>query len=119
VAKSKANKSSKPAKATKAAKRSSKERANDKPQPLEATRSVVPEEPAPRIAGEISSAEIGHVAGDVWGILDRFGELTLAELKKEVPAPADIVLAAIGWLAREDKLEFASSGRKLKVSLRK
>ena len=118
MAKSKTNKSSKPAKSTKLAKRSSRSRTNDKPSGLEATRSVVPEDAPPRVLGEMSSIEIGHVAGEVWGILSQHGDLTLADLKKEVPAPADLVLAAIGWLAREDKLKFTTAGRKVKVSLR-
>jgi hypothetical protein len=65
-----------------------------------------------------SPHEIGNVAGEIWGLLTNDGEQTLAGIKKSVDAPADIVLAAIGWLAREDKLEFATSGRTVKISLR-
>ncbi len=54
----------------------------------------------------LTGIEIGHVAGDVWAALGKDGELTLAALKKAVKAPPDLVVAAIGWLAREDKLEF-------------
>ena len=67
---------------------------------------------------QISDIEIGHVAGDVWGTLARSGPLTVAALKKEVKAPGDLVAAAIGWLAREDKLEFSNSGRTVKIGLR-
>ncbi len=66
----------------------------------------------------MSSVEIGHVAGDVWGVLSSNGPVTLAALKKDVDAPGDMVIAAIGWLAREDKLEFSTAGRSVKVSLR-
>jgi hypothetical protein len=69
-------------------------------------------------APAITSAEIGRVAGDVWGVLDRDGTQTVAAVKKAVDAPADVVAAAIGWLAREDKLEFSASGRAVKISLR-
>ena len=72
----------------------------------------------PRAVGAISDVEIGHVAGDVWGTLARSGPLTVAALKKEVKAPGDLVAAAIGWLAREDKLEFSNSGRTVKIALR-
>jgi len=58
------------------------------------------------------------VAGDVWGLLVRDGTLTVAAIKKSIDAPGDVVLAAIGWLAREDKLEFLTQGRSVKVSLR-
>lgn len=70
---------------------------------------------APRL---ISPPEIGRVAGDVWALLDRDGAQTVAAIKKSVDAHADIVMAAIGWLAREDKLEFAMKGRQLTISLR-
>src|SRR5690242_4865553 len=68
-----------------------------------------------RVPGVMSDVEIGHVAGDVWGILVRDGSLTVSAIKKAVPAPADLVLAAIGWLAREDKLEFSAQGRSVRV----
>jgi hypothetical protein len=66
----------------------------------------------------LSTEEIGHVAGDLWGYLDKGGAQTLAAIKKEVNAPNDLVLAAIGWLAREDKLSFSGNNRSLKISLR-
>jgi hypothetical protein len=80
--------------------------------------SPAPDKAEPRAIGPMSDVEIGHVAGDVWGALSRNGELTLAALKKEVHAPADLVAAAIGWLAREHKLEFSTAGRSVKFSLR-
>ena len=41
-----------------------------------------------------------------------------ATLKKSIDAPDDLILAAIGWLARENKLAFDANGRSIKVSLR-
>jgi len=81
-------------------------------------RDVVPEAALPRSPGTLSTTEIGHVAGDVWGLLVRDGAQTIAAIKKSVDAPPDLVLAAIGWLAREEKLEFSTQGRSVKVSLR-
>jgi Winged helix-turn-helix domain (DUF2582) len=81
-------------------------------------RDVEPEPAAVRSPGVFSSPEIGHVAGDVWGLLVRDGSLTVAAIKKSIDAPPDLVLAAIGWLAREDKLDFSTQGRSVKVSLR-
>ena len=66
----------------------------------------------------ISSEEIGRVSGEVWGLLIHNDGQSLAAIKKAVDAPADVVVAAIGWLAREDKLEFTTSGRMVKISLR-
>jgi hypothetical protein len=105
-------------KAAKSAKKGAARGAGKKPAKLEATRSVVPENEAALPVAEMSSTEIGHVAGSVWELLSRQDGMTLAALKKEVAAPADMVLAAIGWLAREDKLEFTTAGRGVKISLR-
>jgi hypothetical protein len=73
----------------------------------------------PTSVGEqaFSPHDIGNVAGEIWGLLAE-GEQTLAGIKKSVDAPPDIVLAAIGWLAREGKLEFATTGRTVKIALR-
>ncbi len=72
----------------------------------------------PTAAGrEFSSEEIGHVAGDVWRVLSEQGTKTAAELTKAVAAPAELVAAALGWLAREDKLGFETNGRTVSVSL--
>jgi hypothetical protein len=105
-------------KSTKSAKSPSDKKSKNKEPKLEVGRSFTPDKTAVRPAGGFSGDEIGHVAGDVWGVLNRDGGLTLAELKKSLGAPADIVVAAIGWLAREGKLEFATEGRTVKISLR-
>jgi len=65
-----------------------------------------------------SSDLIGDVAGDVWQLLAEQSGQSLAAIKKSIDAPADVVMAAVGWLAREEKLEFEQSGRSVKVSLR-
>lgn len=62
--------------------------------------------------------DIGQVAGLVWQLLNEQGEQSLASIKSSIDAPSDLVLAAIGWLAREDKLCFASKGRSVVLSLR-
>ncbi len=61
--------------------------------------------------------EIGHVAGDVWRVLSEDGSKTAAELTKAVAAPPELVAAALGWLARENKLSFETNGRSVTVSL--
>ena len=53
----------------------------------------------------------GETAGLVWNTLSAKGPMTLAALKKHVKAPADSVLMAVGWLAREDKLAVQQKGR--------
>jgi hypothetical protein len=63
-------------------------------------------------------AEIGETAGRVWHLLDEKGSLTIAKLVKEVDVPRDVIMQALGWLAREEKLEIEGDGRTRKVSLR-
>ena len=41
----------------------------------------------------------------------------MAEIKSEIDGPADLVVAAVGWLAREEKLRIRNSGRSIIVSL--
>lgn len=66
----------------------------------------------------ISNALIGETAGKIWQALAANNGQTLAALKKATDASDDHVVAAVGWLAREDKLAFESSGRTIKVTLR-
>ncbi len=66
----------------------------------------------------LSPLDIGAVAGEIWALLCQSDGQTLATLKKSIHAPPDVVVAAVGWLAREDKLEFTSTGRTLKISLK-
>lgn len=66
----------------------------------------------------MSDEQIGQTAGEIWHLLSTNGGQSLATVKKSIGAPPELTLAAVGWLAREGKLQFASSGRSLKVSLR-
>lgn len=63
-------------------------------------------------------AQIGETAGQIWHALNTKGTLTIAKLVKEVDAPRDTVMQALGWLAREDKITI-DDGRSRTVSLRK
>lgn len=60
---------------------------------------------------------IGETAGEVWQTLLEHGQLTLTQLAKEVDAPRDRVMQAVGWLAREDKIRFDEQARRKVISL--
>jgi len=62
--------------------------------------------------------EIGSAAGEVWLALTQNNNQTVAALKKSVQAPGDLVAAGIGWLAREEKLDFEQKGKTVRISLR-
>ena len=62
--------------------------------------------------------EIGTMAGAIWHALEGNGVTSLAKLKKELNAEGPIFDWAIGWLAREDKLDLSRNGRSFQVSLK-
>jgi len=62
--------------------------------------------------------DIGNAAGEVWQYLSQNGEVTTAKLIREVDAPAKLVDRAIGWLAREGKVELEVNGRFEKIRLK-
>jgi hypothetical protein len=63
-------------------------------------------------------AQVGQTAGLVWQALSEHGAMTPTKLLKLVPAPRDLVMQAIGWLAREDKLVIDDQGRTRTIGLR-
>jgi hypothetical protein len=121
VAKKKAV-ASKASKTTTGAKRQVKTKASTpktpttkKAKPTAKKKPVAAASPAPQ--RDLTTEQIGHVAGEIWHHLAGNGEQTLTALKKSTDAPGELVMAGIGWLAREGKLGFAKSGRTIKVSL--
>ena len=63
--------------------------------------------------------KIGETAGKVWKFLDEKGEASLTQLKKGLKADPNLILQAIGWLAREDKLQIQKKDRYIIYSLKK
>jgi hypothetical protein len=61
---------------------------------------------------------IGDTAGKVWRFLEEKGEANLSQLKKAVAADSNLILQAIGWLAREDKLRIQKKGRFITYGLK-
>jgi len=62
--------------------------------------------------------QIGVVAGEVWKYLEINGPTSFTKLGKEIDAPRDTVMQAVGWLAREDKVVIEEEGRSRVVALR-
>jgi Winged helix-turn-helix domain (DUF2582) len=63
--------------------------------------------------------QIGDVAGTIWHHLHENGPLSVTQVTKDIDAPRDVIMQALGWLAREDKLAIDEEGRNKKiVSLR-
>jgi hypothetical protein len=62
--------------------------------------------------------QIGQTAGDVWKSLNKHGPMSLAKLVERVGGNRDVVMQAIGWLAREDKLDVSETKRGRIIALK-
>lgn len=61
--------------------------------------------------------KIGNDAGRLWKVLDEKGAKSVKELKKATKLVDKEIYAAIGWLAREEKLIFTQEDDDLHISL--
>ena len=62
--------------------------------------------------------DIGETAGKVWNLLQRNGKASLPTVERGVQSPKSVVLMAIGWLAREGKVELRQDKRTIELWLR-
>ena len=70
-------------------------------------------------SSEITPVEqIGETAGIVWRSLKENGPMTAAKLVKLVDQPRDLIMQAVGWLAREDKIEISKKGASVNIRLK-
>jgi len=61
---------------------------------------------------------IGETAGLVWNFLHSNGESSLSAVEKGIKAPRSTVSMAVGWLAREGKIEVKDEKRTVRIFLR-
>jgi len=62
--------------------------------------------------------KIGETAGVVWRYLHEEGAVSLTTLIRELDEPRDLVMQALGWLAREDKIAIQVEKRKQTIALK-
>lgn len=63
--------------------------------------------------------KIGTAAGSVWAALNENGAMASKDLKKAAKIKTDKELyLAMGWLAREDKLNIVEEGKEITLSLK-
>lgn len=62
--------------------------------------------------------QVGETAGQVWKLLASEGPLTAAQLKKKLNSKGEVLSMALGWLAREDKIELVNEKKDLRVQLK-
>jgi hypothetical protein len=61
---------------------------------------------------------IGETAGEIWRLLNAEGPLSPSAIAQRIKRPETTVYMGIGWLARENKLEFTKTNRGMSVSLK-
>lgn len=62
---------------------------------------------------------IGIIAGEIWSILDKKGEMTLSEIYDYLEYHNDHILMSVGWLAREGHIILNKEKEDYKITLRK
>lgn len=62
--------------------------------------------------------QIGEAAGAVWKTLNKNGPLSVAKLAEATNVNRDLFMQALGWLAREDKIDINETKRGRIVSLK-
>ena len=63
--------------------------------------------------------EIGETAGEIWTTLSEEGKpVTVSQLKKKTKLPESMLYMGIGWLAREDKLQFSGASGDMEIGLK-
>ena len=62
--------------------------------------------------------QVGETAGRIWQALSSEGPQTLAQLRKGLNGTCELVPLAVGWLAREDKIELAHEKKGLRIHLK-
>ena len=62
--------------------------------------------------------QVGETAGRIWQALNSEGCQALAQLKKRLNGTSERVHLAVGWLAREDKIELAHERQGLRIQLK-
>jgi len=61
---------------------------------------------------------VGETAGKIWHLLSDEGPQTTQQLKKKLNGSGEILSYALGWLAREDKVDIRQEKKIVTVALR-
>lgn len=61
--------------------------------------------------------KIGATAGEIWKILQKKDKVAISQFPRLMNEKSVLVNQALGWLAREDKIEYQTAGNKTLISL--
>jgi len=62
--------------------------------------------------------QIIEKVGAIYSYLSANGEVTTTKMKKDLSLDDNFTAMGLGWLAREDKINFSKKGAHTKISLR-
>ena len=62
--------------------------------------------------------EIINAAGQIYNYLAEKGEVSMNKLKKDLDLNGNFAEMGLGWLSREDKLEYTQKAKSVTVKLR-
>jgi hypothetical protein len=62
-------------------------------------------------------SDVDRMAGKVWETLGQKGEIGIAQLPRILKEQSAVVYQSLGWLARENKVQYKSKGGKIYVAL--
>jgi hypothetical protein len=62
-------------------------------------------------------SDVGINAGVIWHLLSEKGTLNFDQIKKSTNLEVYEVMLALGWLSRENKINFSEKGKEMYVSL--
>lgn len=66
----------------------------------------------------VINPQVGETAGRAWQLLNGEGPQTLAQIKKKLNESNEVASLALGWLAREDKLDITQEKKNLTATLK-
>ncbi len=61
--------------------------------------------------------EVGDVAGAIWRVLHEKDKVSLSTLPEMIKVKDAVAFQAVGWLAREDKIQYLTQGKTTFVTL--
>jgi hypothetical protein len=64
------------------------------------------------------NVQVGETAGKIWHLLNDKGPQTVPQLRKKIDGSGELLSFALGWLAREDKVDITQEKKVLKVALK-
>ena len=67
--------------------------------------------------GVLMKEQVIEAAGKTWRFLGQNGQTNVSKLPKALKEKDAVVLQALGWLAREDKINYTIKNRRTFVSL--